>query len=90
VPECLQCSWWRSAGQPWEARSDSIALKLGRGAVVLIILVPDALAIGAPHRYHCGCHLFIADVLNPPWAPSTGTQAVVDRGCDAFMQDIFV
>jgi hypothetical protein len=44
---------------------------LSRGAVVLLVLVPDALAIRTLHRCGCGFRLFIAGALNAAWAPGT-------------------
>jgi hypothetical protein len=47
-----------------EAHGNNIALELSRNAVVLPILVPNALAVCTPHRRGYGYRLFTADVLN--------------------------
>jgi hypothetical protein len=53
---------------------------LSRGAVVLLVLVPDALAIRTPHRCGCGYRFFTAGALNAAWAP--GTRSIDASGDD--------
>jgi hypothetical protein len=56
-------------GDPYS--SNNIALMLSCGAVVLLVLVPDALAVRTPYRCGCGYRLFIVGALNAAWASGT-------------------